>query len=175
MNDRTTRRGASLAADVGDDKAETPTPSALEMAARANGATDPPPTEVDAQRIPLPMEVAAIPTMRVGDIFPSPDKWNMYTQVDLDDVVDRELVLVDVMFFDSLTFDNSEWMITLAMEREQNTMITFSGGGSVLLRKLHGLKESQKLDGTPGLFPINGRITRHESSTKGFHDYYDLI
>lgn len=147
-----------------------PPASAIEQAARDAGATD-----LEVTRHPLPMELGAVPDARVSDVFPSPDKWNMYDQVDIDDMVDVEAVLLDAMFFPSLTFDNAEWAIVLAMRLSDNAVLTYSNGGSVVLRKLHALKETERKDGTVGLFPIRGKVTRHASSTKGFHDYYDII
>lgn len=147
-----------------------PSGSALEDAAREGGAV-----EVTAVAIPLPMELAAIPDERVSQLFPSPDAWSMYDQIDIDEMVDVESVIIDAMFFPSLTFDNAEWAIVLVMRLEDRVMLTYSNGGSVVLRKLHQLKETERRDGKVGFFPIRGKVTRHPSSQRGFHDYYDLI
>lgn len=154
--------------EIAGDGSETR--SALEQAAIDNGAT-----ELDVTRTEWPMELAGMPTLRVGDYFPSPDAWAAYPQIDIDEIVGVDLALIDAMFFPSLTYDDGEWCIVQAMRYDTREVVTYSTGAAIVLRKLHGLKDMEMRDGRIGAFPINGKITKTDSKTRGHSAYYDLV
>lgn len=137
---------------------------------------DPATGEVEVlDRVGLPSAADYGMQSRVSDLIPTPEAWIEYPQAKVEDIIDLDQIILDVMFFPSQDFPGSEWSIILLQDPITKSVYTTSCGGSVLLRKLHHLKEMERADGSVGALPIVGRILQKESRTKGYHDYYDLV
>ena len=129
----------------------------------------------DVRMPPLPTAQEYGYERRVSDLIPTPDAWQEYPQVELDELVGQDIALLDVMMFDSQQYEGKQWGVLLYKNIELDEIETTLVGGDVIMRKLRTLKEWTRSDGTVGAFPCVGRILSKPSRTKGNHDYYDLI
>lgn len=137
---------------------------------------DPATGEVEVlDRVGLPRASDYGQQHRASDLIPTPDAWAEFPQAKLEALIDLDQIIHDVMFFDSITWEGSEWAILLLEDPISKAWFTTSCGGGVLLRKLHQLKDMKRQDGSYGALPCVGRILMKPSRTKGQHDYYDLV
>lgn len=130
----------------------------------------------------IPFGVAGLPSAadygheyRVADLIPTPAKWAEYAETPIDDIVNQDVIIRDVMYFDSQIEGQDEWAIvlfTVPATGEQRTTVT---GSNILLRKLHKLQAFPIGDEKRNMLPIPGRFTKTPSQTKGHSPYYDLI
>lgn len=127
------------------------------------------------ERSPLPVAAEYGHEFRVSDLIQSPDAWAEYPQVDFPAVVDRDWIICDVMFFESLQYDNGEWCILLLQDTATQEYLTTAAGGAVLNRKLHELQRYEFKNGRIGAFPLVGRFLLKDSKVRGHQPYQDLV
>ena len=97
------------------------------------------------------------PQRRVGDVLPSGNLWPDLPRRELDDLLDKELVLEDHSF---LQGRYGRFAVILARFPGNNEQFTSACGGDVVCRKLEELKDGRH-------FPVLGTISYTGK-------YYDL-
>lgn len=156
-------------------EAEAPEPSALLDEAQTAGLTR---LEGDV----MPFGASALPAAadlgmayRVADLIPTPAAWSEYAQVDIDELVNRDVILREVMFFDSAITEGAEWCIILLTDPVTGEQVTTATGSSIVVRKMRKLIAFPQSNGPRNMLPCVARVTKTPSKTKGYSDYYDLI
>ena len=97
------------------------------------------------------------PARRVSDVLPSGNLWPDLPRRELDDLLDRDMVILDFSF---LNGRYGRFAVIKARLPDQEGEFTTACGGEVVVRKLDDLKERRAL-------PILGAISYNEK-------YYDL-
>lgn len=117
---------------------------------------------------------------RVADLIRTPAEWQEYDQVDLAEWCNFDLIIHDVMFFDSQDYKNEdgsarEWVIIKLEDPRTKRVMTTATGGTVVVRKLRQLTQYKVNGQVRNMLPIVGQFRQHESRIRGQSDYFDLV
>ena len=173
----TSKRTAAKQAPVADEDATDTTPLGQEAEKLiASGQADALTGEV------MPFGATTLPSAaslgvaaRFSDVIPSPEAWQEFEQVDIDDVLDVDLIIEDAMFLDSQISDGDVWAIIKFTDPRSGGTFTTATGAALILSRLRKVMHWQQNGRETNLLPMAGRITKTPSKTRGHSAYYNII